>query len=61
VGADDASVEPLAAPYARLWAHDGLHQPALTTAALLPAGEDAWEDLGWAVHHLTELERRRSI
>jgi hypothetical protein len=60
-GADDRSAEPLAGRYARRWAHDGLHELALTTAALLPAGDVAWEDLGWAVHQLTELERRRSI
>lgn len=60
-GADDLSVEPLAGRYARRWAHDGLHQLVLTTAALLPAGDAAWEDLGWAVHQLTELDRRRGM
>lgn len=58
-GADDRSVEPLAERYARRWAQDGLHQLALTTAALLPAGDAAWEDLGWAVHQLIELEGHR--
>jgi hypothetical protein len=54
---DDPSTGALLERYGRRWAHAGLCQLAMTTAALLSDGEAGWVDLGWAVDRLADLER----